>query len=259
MSRWTSAAKPDFSGGHTTNPPMESTYSGYFSRESVRIAFTIAALNYLDIFAADIQNAYLTATFGEKIIFTCGPETVSEHKGKTAVVVRALYGLRSSGSAFRNHLDSFMEALNYLPCRDDPDVWMRKSIKSYGTEYYEYMLLYVDDCLAISETPKEAVLQIDKFFKMQPNSIAPPDIYLVGKVKKMRLPNMVEAWTFSSRQYVQEAVSNVENFLQDLDLSMLSTNINASLSNYCRPELDSSPELYGADGAYYQSLIGIIW
>ena len=84
-------------------------------RESVCIAFNLAALNYLDIFAADIKNAYLNAPCCEKIIFTCGPEFVSEQKGKTAVVFRALYGLRSSGSAFHNHLDSCMEARNYLP------------------------------------------------------------------------------------------------------------------------------------------------
>ena len=43
-----------FAGGHTTNPPTESTYAGVVSRESVRIDFTISALNDLDIFAADI-------------------------------------------------------------------------------------------------------------------------------------------------------------------------------------------------------------
>ena len=96
---------------------------------------------------------------------------------------------------------------------------------------------------------KESVLQLDKFFKMQPSYVAPPSIYLGGKVKKIRLPNMVEAWTFSSSQYVQEAVSNVENFLQDLDGSMLSTKINAPLSNDYRTELDRSPELDGSDGA----------
>ena len=74
----------------------------------------------------------------------------------------------------------------------------------------------------------------------------------------MRLPNMVEEWTFSLRQYVQETVSNVEKFLQDLDGSMFSTNINSPLSNEDRLELDISPELDGADGAYYQSLIDII-
>ena len=68
---------------------------------------------------------------------------------------------------------------------------MRIAIKSYGTEYYEYMLLYVDDCLAISETPKEVVLQLDKLFNMQPSLIASPNIYLGRKVRKMRLPKMV--------------------------------------------------------------------
>ena len=70
---------------------------------------------------------------------------------------------------------------------------------------------------------------------------------------------MVDSWTFSLSQYVQEALFNVEKFLQDLDGSMLSTNINAPLSNEYIPELDSSPELDGADGAYYQSLLGILW
>ena len=39
---------------------------------------------------------------------------------------------------------------------------------------------------------------------------------------------------------------------------MLSTKINAPLSNDYIPELDSYPELDGDDGAYYQSLIGIL-
>ena len=65
------------------------------------------------------------------------------------------------------------------------------------------MILYVDDCISISETPKEVVLQLDKLFKMQLSSISPPIIYLGGKVKKMRLPNMVETWAFISSQYVQ--------------------------------------------------------
>ena len=93
-------------GGPTTNPPTGSTYAGVVSQEIFRISFTISALNDLDIFAADIQNDYLTSPCGEKIIFTCGPEFGSEHKGKTTVVVWALYGLQSSGSAFRNHFAS---------------------------------------------------------------------------------------------------------------------------------------------------------
>ena len=39
---------------------------------------------------------------------------------------------------------------------------------------------------------------------------------------------------------------------------MLSMKINASIFNGYRPELDSSLELDGSDGDYYQSLISII-
>jgi hypothetical protein len=39
--------------GHKTPDPIGSTYAGVVSRESVRIAFTYAALNGLDVFAAD--------------------------------------------------------------------------------------------------------------------------------------------------------------------------------------------------------------
>ena len=120
-------------GGHTINPPAESTYAGFVSGEIVHIYFNLAELNDLDIFAADIQNAYLTAPCGEKVIFTYGPEFGSEHKGKTAVVARALYGLRSSGSAYCNHLASCVGSLHCLPCRSDPDFLMQKARKSNGT------------------------------------------------------------------------------------------------------------------------------
>ena len=174
------------------------------------------------------------------------------------MVVQALYGLRSSGYAFLNHLASCIEAINRLPFRSDTDAWMQKARKSNGTEYYEYMILYVDNCRAISETPNEEVLQLDKLFKMQQSYIAPPNICLGRKLMNMRLLNMVEAWNFSSSQYVQEAVSNVKKFLQYLDGSILFMKINDPLSNGYRPELYSSPELDGSDGVYYQSFIGIL-
>jgi len=42
-----------------------STYAGVVSRESVRIVFTYAALHDLNIYAADMQNAYLQAPTSE--------------------------------------------------------------------------------------------------------------------------------------------------------------------------------------------------
>ena len=87
-------------GGHTTTTPSSITYSSVVSRDSVRIALTISALNGLKVLGCDIQNAYLTAKCREKIWIIAGPEFGSE-KGKIMLVVRALYGLKSSGAAFR--------------------------------------------------------------------------------------------------------------------------------------------------------------
>ena len=49
------------SEGCRTPNPVTSTYAGVVSRESVRIAFTYAALNGLDVWATDVQNAFLQA------------------------------------------------------------------------------------------------------------------------------------------------------------------------------------------------------
>ena len=57
-----------------TDPPASITYASVVSRDSVRIALTLAALNDLNVMTADLQNAYLNADCGEKIWTICGPE-----------------------------------------------------------------------------------------------------------------------------------------------------------------------------------------
>ena len=61
-------------GGHTTTSPSSITFLSVVSRDSVRIALNIAALNELDVLACDINNAYLTALYREKIWTFSGPE-----------------------------------------------------------------------------------------------------------------------------------------------------------------------------------------
>eukprot|EP00957_Ditylum_brightwellii_P193009 14695625-Ditylum_brightwellii.AAC.1 len=60
--------------GHKTPNANISTYAGVVSRESVRFAFTYAALNKLDVCAAYIQNVYLQAPSSRKDYIICGPE-----------------------------------------------------------------------------------------------------------------------------------------------------------------------------------------
>ena len=110
-------------GGHTTEVPSTLTYVSVVSRDSVRIALTIAALNDLKVMACDIQNAYLTAYCREKIWTRAGPEFGSE-AGTIFIVRKALYGLKSAGAAFRALLAETLCDLGYSPTKADPDVWL---------------------------------------------------------------------------------------------------------------------------------------
>ena len=136
-------------GGHPTKAPSSVTYSSMVSRNLVQIMLMIAALNDINLQAGDIKNAYLTAPCREKIWTRAGPESGID-EGKVFIVVRALYGLKSSGAAFREFLAERLDDMEFKSSISDPDVWTREATKSDGEEYYKYILIYVDDLLAIS-------------------------------------------------------------------------------------------------------------
>jgi hypothetical protein len=54
-------------GGHMVEAPPFLTYASVVSRDTVRIALLMAALHDLDVKAADVENAYLTAPISEKV------------------------------------------------------------------------------------------------------------------------------------------------------------------------------------------------
>ncbi len=125
-----------------TDAPSSITYSSVVSRESVKIAFLVAALNDLDIMSCDIGNAYLNAQCREKIWFVAGPESGPALVGKPCKLVRALYGLKSSGAAGRAMFSNFVtETIGFSPTRIDPDVYYKKNYRKDGTPYYEYLLV----------------------------------------------------------------------------------------------------------------------
>ena len=131
-----------------TDTPKCMTYSSVVARDTVRLALTIAALNDLQVKAGDVMNAYVTAPVKEKIWTVLGAEWGAD-AGKKAIIVRALYGLKSSGAAFRAHLADCMRVLGYEPCLADPDLWSKPEVDPSGFEYYSYILCYVDDVIVI--------------------------------------------------------------------------------------------------------------
>jgi hypothetical protein len=245
-------------GGHLTEAPASITYSSVVSRDSVRLAFLIAALNDLDVMACDVGNAYLNAPCREKVWFLGGGEA-GDDRGKVLVITRALYGLRSSGASWRSMLAETIRNLGFESTRADPDVWRRPATRSDGTKYYELLLVYVDDILAISTGPREIIQNIDDCYKMKEGSIGPPDTYLGAQIYKHSLPDGSWAWGMSSEKYVKNAVLTVETLLKEDEsgLHLRTTALTPFPSQY-KPELDFSKELNPDMMSRFRQLIGIL-
>ena len=155
-----------------------------------------------------------------------------------------------------------MRHFDFVSCLADPDVWMQPDVKSDGTEYYEYILLYTNDVLCVYEfTERTLRKELDKYFKLKPNSIGPPKLYLGAGIRKVELENGAKGWAASSSQYVQESVKNVERYLEKQEIPgrwKLPKKAETPLPTSYRPELDVTPELEPTEPSFYTSLIGML-
>ena len=76
---------------------------------------------------------------------------------------------------------------------------MKEAAKTYGTDYWEYLILYVDDCLVVSDHGEKILIEeIGKYFKIKEKSIGPSGVYLGGKMRRVNLENGSKAWDFCS-------------------------------------------------------------
>ena len=130
-------------GVHMTDSPSTITYVIIVLRETVRIALTLSALNELPVKVADIHNAYTRLPVTEKIWTFLGQD-FGEDAGRKSIVVWALYGLKISGAASKNHLTDRMHHLGFFTFPSDLDIWMKPMVRHEDRfDYYAYILIYM--------------------------------------------------------------------------------------------------------------------
>ena len=77
------------------------------------------------------------------------------------IVVRALYGLKSASAAFRVFMDRKLDEIGFQSSPADPDFWLRTAVRFNGKEYYEWVLMYVHDILAMSMDPTDILKSME--------------------------------------------------------------------------------------------------
>ena len=97
----------------------------------------------------------------------------------------------------------------YIPA--DPDMWLIPAIKADKEEEYEYVLVYVDNILAISMNPTEILKSMEgKTFKYKNGNINTPEMYLGARLKR-KMNNGHMCWTITSYDCVVAAVKKTKD------------------------------------------------
>ena len=63
--------------------------------------------------------------------------------------------------------------LNFRPCKADPCVWLREMMKKY-----EYIAIYVDNLLIVSEEPHKIIQDFKEKFKLKIRGDGPLEYHL---------------------------------------------------------------------------------
>ena len=152
--------------------------------------------------------------------------------------------------------------MGFKSCLADPDVYLRPATRPDGHEYYEYILVYVDDVLVISHQAQLVMDQLGERYTLKAGSVKEPTEYLGADIKKYMVPSETfeeptECWAMSSDTYVKRAIADVNRTLGEIG-QQLKTKVTSPMAAKYRPELDTTPELDDRKANYFQGLIGVL-
>ena len=233
-------------GGHMTTVSKDTTYSSVATLRSMRLVMLIAELNGMELNAGDVGNAYLEAYTKEKVCFYAGPE-FGELEGHLLMIVKALYGLKTSGARYHERSAEVLHGLGFVPSKADDDVWM----KDCG-DHYEYVCVYVDDLLHAGRRGVGFFDDLKKLgFKLK--GVGPPTYHLGGDFKRVDEPEPMMTW--GATTYVKKMLDQYK-VLFGTDVPK--REVHAPLEPGDHPELDESPLLQGREVSIYLTMIGAL-
>jgi Reverse transcriptase (RNA-dependent DNA polymerase) len=124
-------------GGHLTETPVDSVYSSsVVSLCGIQLLIFIARLNELVVWSTDVGSTYVESYTKEKVYIVAGPEFAPFGlEGHILLIIRALYGLKSSGLRWWEQLADVIRdpdgGLGFFPSKAETDIWMRRKDDHY--------------------------------------------------------------------------------------------------------------------------------
>ena len=203
----------------------------------------LSQLNNLEIWGADVGNAYLEAYTDEKLCIMAGPE-FKELQGHLLIMVKALYGTRSGGARWHDRLFDILQELKFKPSKADPDVWMRPEP---GGTCYEYIAVYVDDLAIAAKDPQAFCNELKKKYNLKLKGVGPLEYHLGCTYKKDPDGTLAA----DPRRYVNKILESYERMFMEKPRKS-----RPPLEGGDHPELDTSELCDEHQTKQFQTLIG---
>jgi hypothetical protein len=228
-------------GGHLTDTPLDSVYSGVVSLRSVRMIAFLAEHNEMELWATDIGNAYLEAYTSEKVCIIAGGE-FGELAGHLLVIIKALYGLKSSGLRWSERFSAVLRDMGFKASYCDPCVWMRDR-----GDHYEYLGVYVDDLEIASRSPNDIIQDLLTTYKFKLKGTGPMTYHLGCDFTRDGDNVLVQ----SPKKYLERTFDEYTRIFGEKPRVASSP-----LEKGDHPEIDTTAYLGFDDIKKYQSVIG---
>jgi Reverse transcriptase (RNA-dependent DNA polymerase) len=230
-------------GGHMTKSDGSVSYSSVVSLQMLRLTLLLGELNRLNVKVGDVTSAYLMAFTKELIFFKAGPEFGAK-AGHLMVVLKALYGLQSSGKSWHDLLFDTLIEMGFKPSKADPDIWMRDN-----GECYKYLCSNVDDLTAIMKDPQAFFDELEKRGFGLKGITDSPDVFLGGSMGRDPDGTLYGG----AKQYIACSLESFERLIGNKPATRA-----VPIPEKSQPKLDTTKLLDDDGHVKYMSLIGAL-
>jgi hypothetical protein len=152
-------------GNGSTQCYEHPTFAPTLKSTTLRVLMSYAVKNGLNIHHLDVNAAYLNAELKEAV-YMRPPREMKLAKGKILKLKKAIYGLKQSGRAWREHLVSKFEEIGFKPLVSDDCV--------FKNDQGVIISVYVDDMFVFSKDSEEfngIKKQVEGLFSIKDNGM----------------------------------------------------------------------------------------
>ena len=199
----------------------------------------LGKLNNLELWGADIGNAYLEAPTEEKLYIVAGPE-FEDWEGYILTFSKTLYGLKCSGKRWAETLHDILKDMNFIPSRADQCIWLKKNNKVH---LYDYVAVYVDDLCIAAQHPKEAINILKSKYNLKVKGDGPITYHLGADYFQDLDVTLIS----QPKKYIEELK---QTYVRHFDTEP-SKGLKTPLERNDHPELDTSEILEGQEVNHY--------